>query len=145
MSNIWNTLAQSPPSNYRLPSNNHPLFCAKKEIIPPPSYYLRKHNTGEWLMVIHPLYLGSHPRLLSLPKCTIGSQAVSLWSSLRWWSGTGRNEWRGCTPPLILWLIAHRVTLTKELEYWHFGDSFFNLLKGIFLFVSPIPFSFLKG
>jgi len=40
-------------------------------------------------------------------NCTIGSQAVSLWSSLSWWSGTGRNEWRGCTPPLILWLIAH--------------------------------------
>ena len=35
------------------------------------------------------------------------------------------------------------VTLTEVLENGHFGDSIFYLIKGIFLFVSPIPFSFL--
>ena len=93
----------------------------KQEIIGP-SYYLRKHGTGEWLLVVHSLYLGSHPWFLSLPNCTIGSQAVSLWSSLRWWSGTGRNKWRGCTPPLILWLIAHS-PLNKLLTGYQLAAS----------------------
>ena len=35
------------------------------------------------------------------------------------------------------------VTLTEVLEYWCFGDSIFNFLKAIFLFVSPISLSFL--
>ena len=30
------------------------------------------------------------------------------------------------------------VTLTAVLEHWRLGDSIFNLVKVIFLFVSPI-------
>ena len=53
---------------------------------------------------------GKPSKIAFFTNCRVGSQAISLWSSLSWWSGTervGKSEWNGCTPPLILWLIAH--------------------------------------
>ena len=51
---------------------------------------------------------GKVSKIAFFTVCRVGSQAVSLWSSLTWWSGTGRiSEWHWCTLPLLLWLIAH--------------------------------------
>ena len=51
---------------------------------------------------------GKASKIAFFTVCRVGSQAVSLWSSLTWWSGTWRiSEWHRCTLPLLLWLIAH--------------------------------------
>ena len=41
------------------------------------------------------------------------------------------------------WSSVGSLSLKYLIKDWRFGDGIFNFLKGFFLFVSPIPVSFL--
>ena len=89
-------------------------------------HVLRAHlgfqSTGEWLLVVFPLYLGSHPRVLTLQ--TVELDHKPFLCEVPWAGGLEQegSEWHGCTPPLILWLIAHS-PLNKFLTGYQLAAS----------------------
>ena len=116
VSNIWNTLAQI----ITFPRIIAPFLCEKRNNCP---QLLFEDTWYQWIAAGCLSSVSRKPsKIAFFTNCTIGSQAVSLWSPLSWWSGTGRNEWRGCTPPLILWLIAHS-PLNKLLTGYQLAAS----------------------